>query len=276
MKRRTRTTRTNTARPNTVSLPGNPNVIVVMPAYNAEKTLERTVRDIPAGLASEVILVDDKSRDGTIALSKKLGLTTIAHNVNRGYGGNQKTCYDTALKHGADIVIMIHPDYQYDPSLAANMARPIAEGKVDFMLGSRIRNRKQALAGGMPLWKYIPNRALTWIENVILGLRMSELHTGYRAYSRKVLETVPYQANSNDYVFDSEFLVQARYFGFRFGETPVPIRYFDEASSPNFQRSLVYGLSTLGCLVRYLAKKARVYSSPIFVSQKQSAESPNA
>lgn len=249
-----------------IDLPGSPKVVVVMPAYNAEKTLEKTVRDIPEGLASEVILVDDRSNDGTIREARRLGLTTIAHEQNLGYGGNQKTCYDEALKRGADIVIMIHPDYQYDSSLAVNMVRPIAEGRADVMLGSRIRTREEALKGGMPIWKYIPNRFLTTVENIVLGLNMSEYHTGYRAYSRKVLETIPYHNFSNDFVFDTEFLVAARYFGFRFDETPVPVRYFDEASSINFMRSVTYGLSTLWCLVRYLSQRWHIKSSRLFVA----------
>lgn len=251
-----------------IDLPGHPKVIVVMPAYNAEKTIEKTVNDIPKGLASEIILVDDRSHDGTIREARRLGLTTIAHEDNQGYGGNQKTCYDEALKRGADIVIMIHPDYQYDSSLAVNMVRPIAEGRADVMLGSRIRSRAEALSGGMPVWKYIPNRFLTTVENMVLGLNMSEYHTGYRAYSRKVLETIPYHNFSNDFVFDSEFLVASRYFGFRFDETPVPVRYFDEASSISFKRSVTYGLSTLWCLVRYLSQKWGVKSSRLFVKQK--------
>ncbi len=229
-----------------------PKIIVVMPAYNAERTIEQTYRDIPKGLVDEVIVVDDASHDRTIAKAKSLGLTTVAHPENRGYGGNQKTCYATALKKGADIVVMIHPDYQYDATLTGEMIRPIEQGRYDIMLGSRIRTRDEALAGGMPGWKYLANRLLTALENIVLGLNLSEYHTGFRAFSARALEKLPLQRNSDDFIFDQEILVEAIARGMRIGEIPVPVRYFDEASSINFRRSVVYGLGILWLLMRYI------------------------
>lgn len=228
-------------------------VIVVMPAYNAEKTLENTYSDIPKDVIDEVIVVDDDSRDKTVEIAKKLKLPTFVHGKNSGYGGNQKTCYEQALKRGADIVVMIHPDYQYDASLTGYLITPIIEGRVDIMLGSRIRSREEAIAGGMPLYKYISNRVLTFIENIFLGLNLSEYHTGFRAYTRRVLETLPLRALSNDFVFDQEILISAHRAGFKIGEIAVPVRYFQEASSINFSRSLKYGLTILVTLVRYIS-----------------------
>lgn len=222
-----------------------PKIVVIMPAYNAEKTLEKTYMDLPKGLASEVILVDDASRDKTIKIAKKLKITTFIHPHNLGYGGNQKTCYWEALKRKPDIVVMIHPDYQYDATLTEELIRPISNGRCDIMLGSRIRSRSEALAGGMPLYKYLANRLLTLIENLALGLSLSEYHTGFRAYSGKALRKIPFQRFSNDFVFDQEILVWAARHGLKIGEIPVPVRYFPEASSINFCRSLKYGLETL-------------------------------
>jgi glycosyltransferase involved in cell wall biosynthesis len=227
-------------------------VIAVLPAYNAEKTLEKTVRDIPAGAVDEIILVDDASRDGTAALSRKLGLITIVHDKNRGYGGNQKTCYTEALKRGADIVVMIHPDYQYDARLTPYLTGLISAGVCDMVCGNRIRTREEALAGGMPPYKYFANRGLTLLENLITGQNLGEWHSGLRAYSRRVLETVPWELNSDDFVFDQQFLIQAACCGLRMGDIPVAARYFPEASSINFRRSMVYGLSTLLLLAQYL------------------------
>jgi len=227
-------------------------IIVVMPAYNAEKTLERTYNDIPKNTISEVIVVDDDSRDKTVEIAKRLKLSVVVHKKNLGYGGNQKTCYHEALNRDADIVVMIHPDYQYDAALTNYLIQPILEGRFDIMLGSRIRSRKEALAGGMPLYKYISNRILTFTENIILGLNLSEYHTGFRAYRKKVLEKVPLSDFSNDFVFDQEILISAHEAGFRIGEIAVPVRYFPEASSINFLRSVKYGLMILFTLLLYI------------------------
>lgn len=234
-------------------------VIAVLPAYNAEKTLQRTVEDIPPGSVQEIILVDDCSKDGTVALAKKLGLTVIQHERNLGYGGNQKTCYAEALKRGADIVIMIHPDYQYDARLTPIMTGLIKLGACDVVLGNRIRTRWEALEGGMPWWKYIANRALTGLENELTGQNLGEWHSGLRAYSREVLETIAWELNSDNFVFDQQFLVQAAACRFRLGDVPVAARYFEEASSINFRRSVVYGLSTLFLLFQYLLHTAGLW-----------------
>lgn len=226
-------------------------VIVVMPAYNAAKTLEKTYREIPKGSYDEVLVVDDASRDNTPEVARKLGLEVVVHKKNLGYGGNQKTCYSTALKNKADIVVMLHPDYQYDPKLLPLLVEPIKKGFFDVMLGSRIRSRKESLAGGMPIYKYISNRMLTIIENVVLGLNLSEYHTGYRAFSRDVLLKVPFRDFSNDFIFDTQILIGAHKKGFRIGEVAVPVKYFPDASSINFQRSVTYGLQTLWELVKY-------------------------
>lgn len=230
-------------------------VVVVMPAYNAEKTLEKTYKDIPKKSVDEVILVDDHSGDKTVALAKKLKLKVFVHKANQGYGGNQKTCYQQALKSGADIVIMLHPDYQYDPKLIPILIQPIKEGYFDVMLGSRIRTRAEALDGGMPVYKYIGNRFLTFMANIALGLSLSEYHTGYRAYSKAVLKKIPFKTFSNDFVFDQQFLIHAHKHGFKIGEIAVPVKYFPEASSINFRRSSTYGLMVMKEIGRYLLKK---------------------
>jgi glycosyltransferase involved in cell wall biosynthesis len=229
-----------------------PRIVAVMPAYNAATTLRATVADIPAGAVDEIILVDDASRDETVAIATELGLTVVRHERNKGYGGNQKTCYDEALRRGADIVVMIHPDYQYDSRLVPYVIGFIRDGVCDMVLGSRVRTRRETIESGMPVWKYISNRFLTLVENVVLGLNLSELHTGYRAYSRRVLETIPYHRNDDNFVFDSQVIAQAARFGFRIGEVPVPCRYMEEASSVNLRQGIVYGLGTLGVLVRYI------------------------
>jgi glycosyltransferase involved in cell wall biosynthesis len=238
-----------------------PKIVIVMPAYNAAKTLERTYADIPHDIVHHVILVDDVSRDETVEVARKLGLEVIAHRQNRGYGGNQKTCYDRALEWGADVVVMLHPDYQYDATRIPALVAPIVSGEKDLMLGSRFLG--DPLAGGMPRWKYISNRFLTGVENTAFGLHLSEYHTGLRAYSRRLLETIPYRLNSDDFVFDQDLIAQvvaAR--GFAIGEIAVPTRYFDEASSVNFKRSVVYGLSTLRVVGRYLLHRTGVRRSP--------------
>lgn len=216
-------------------------VAVVMPAYNAELTLEATVAELPDGFADELIVVDDGSRDDTAALARSMGLTVIEHSQNRGYGGNQKTCYAAALESGADIVIMLHPDNQYDARVAPVMATLIQLGICDVVLGNRIRTRAEALGGGMPLWKYVINRISTFSENLVLGQSLGDFHSGFRAYSREVLEAIPFERNSDDFAFDQEFLIQAINFGFKIGDVPVPVRYMEEASSISFKRSLRYG-----------------------------------
>ena len=234
-------------------------VIVVMPAYNAAKTLERTYRDIPHQMIDRIILVDDVSRDDTVAVASKLGLDVIIHRQNLGYGGNQKTCYDAALEAGADAVVMLHPDYQYDATRIPALVEPILEGTKDLMLGSRFLG--DPLAGGMPRWKYVSNRFLTGTENLAFGLHLSEYHTGFRAYSRQLLETVPYRLNSDDFVFDQELVAQAVAVHMRVGEIGVPTRYFEEASSVNFRRSVVYGLSTLKVVLRFMLHRTRLRRS---------------
>jgi glycosyltransferase involved in cell wall biosynthesis len=247
-------------------------VIIVMPAYNAAETLERTYRDIPAGTYDEIILVDDNSKDNTAEISRSLGIHTIVHTDNRGYGGNQKTCYTEALKRGADIVIMIHPDYQYDSRLVPYILGFLEIGICDIILGSRVRTRKEALDCGMPAYKYIFNRFLTTIENLVLGQNVSDFHTGYRAYTRAVLETIPFLKNSDGFVFDTEFLVQSVYFGFRIGSVPVPVRYFSEASSIDFSNSVVYGTKTLGALVKFVNQNLGIKSYPLFQRNDAGAE----
>lgn len=239
-------------------------VVVVMPAYNAEKTLRKTYSDIPKGVADEIILVDDGSHDKTVAIAKKLGIKTFVHPQNRGYGGNQKTCYSLALNEGADIVVMVHPDYQYDSTLTGEIVKPIKDYRFDIMLGSRIRTRKEALEGGMPLYKYIANRCLTILENMVLGQNLSEYHTGFRAFSKDVLTRLPFHKFSDDFVFDQEILISAIYSGFRIGEIAVPVRYFKEASQINFIRSTKYGLGTLYTLVKYSLASMNLYRSKIF------------
>jgi glycosyltransferase involved in cell wall biosynthesis len=240
-------------------------VIVVMPAYNAEKTLERTVRDIPQGSVDSIILVDDCSRDKTVEVAEKMGLKVIRHTENKGYGGNQKTCYREALAAGADIVVMIHPDYQYDARMVPHLAGIIKNGNCDVVLGNRIRTRGEALEGGMPVYKYFSNRFLTIVENLAMGQNLGEWHSGMRAYSRKALETIPWELNSDDFVFDCQFLVQAAGLGFRLGDIPVPARYFEEASSINFKRSTRYGLESLGTILRFYLHRWKLKKSPLFI-----------
>jgi glycosyltransferase involved in cell wall biosynthesis len=225
-------------------------VVVVLPAYHAARTLEQTVAEIPRDVVDEVILVDDASQDETVALARTLGITTLVHDRNLGYGANQKTCYKEALNRGADIVVMLHPDYQYSPRLVGAMAQMVASGHYDVVLGSRIL-AQDARAGGMPLYKYVANRVLTLVQNLLMGQKLSEYHTGFRAFSRRVLETLPLEANSNDFVFDNQILCQAIRAGFRVGEISCPARYFPEASSINFNRSVTYGFGVLRCAWQY-------------------------
>lgn len=230
--------------------------IIVLPAYNAALTLEKTIADLPPGCADKIILVDDASRDNTADLAEKLGLTVIRRQKNGGYGANQKTCYRAALEEGADIVVMIHPDYQYNPKVAPFMTGLIKENVCDVVLGNRIRTRREALAGGMPFYKYVSNRALTLAENVVTGQNLGEWHSGLRAYSRKTLETIRWEENSDDFVFDAQFLIQSAAAGLRIGDVPVQTKYFEEASSINFSRSVTYGLGSLYLLGRYALHKS--------------------
>lgn len=233
-------------------------VIAVMPAYNAEATLERTLAEIPAGAVDEIVLVDDASRDRTVELARSLGLAVVTREKNGGYGANQKTCYDEALRRGADIIVMIHPDAQYDGRLLPVLTRVIEAGVCDVVLGNRIRTRREVLSNGMPVWKYLANRTLTFLDNVVLGQNLGEFHTGFRAYSRRVLEAIPYRRNSDDFVFDQELLVQAVHFGFRLGDIPVPVRYMSEASSISFRRSVVYGAQCVLTLAAWVAHRAKI------------------
>jgi glycosyltransferase involved in cell wall biosynthesis len=248
-------------------------VIAVMPAYNAARTLERTLADIPPGAVDEIILVDDGSKDDTVAIARRLGLTVIVHEKNKGYGGNQKTCYREALARGAEYVVMIHPDYQYDSRVIGATIEFLQLGICDVMMGSRIRTRREALAGGMPAWKYIANRLLTITENVALGQNLGDFHSGYRAYRKEVLETIPFENNTDDFAFDTQFLAQAVYFNFKLGDIPVPVRYFDEASSINFRRCIKYGLTTLWVMAQYWLQKLHLANFAIF-GQKSAAPAP--
>ncbi len=225
-------------------------VCVVMPAYRAEATLRQTVAEIDRDVVDDVLLVDDASPDRTVAVARELGLHHVVHPKNRGYGGNQKTCYSEALARGADIVVMVHPDYQYSPKLVPAMAAMVASGHFDCVLGSRILG-VGARKGGMPFWKYLANRFLTFFENLLLGYKLAEYHTGYRAFSRRLLETLPLEENSDDFVFDNQMLAQALWFGFDIGELTCPTRYFAEASSINFRRSVKYGFGVLGTALQY-------------------------
>jgi glycosyltransferase involved in cell wall biosynthesis len=239
---------------------GGKRVCVVMPAYNAGKTLRQTTAEIDWNLVDDVILVDDASRDDTVKIARELGLHYLVHPRNRGYGGNQKTCYREALARGADIVVMLHPDYQYSPRLLPVMVGMIASGHFDCALGSRILGTG-ARHGGMPAWKYVANRFLTFIENLMIGYKLSEYHTGYRAFSRRLLETLPLEENSDDFVFDNQMLVQTLWFGFDIGEVTCPARYFEEASSIGFHRSVKYGFGVLATAVEYRLAKMGLRNS---------------
>lgn len=238
-------------------------ICVVLPAYNAELTLETTYTEIPKDIVDDIILVDDKSTDATVSVSKSLGIHTVLHEQNRGYGANQKTCYDAALARDAEVVVMLHPDYQYTPTLVTAMASMITSGQFDLVLGSRILGAG-ALKGGMPFYKYVANRGLTLLENFLLGHKLSEYHTGYRAWSRRALETVPYHVNSDDFVFDNQMIAQAVYYGLRVGEISCPTRYFPEASSINFWRSMTYGIGVLITAFQFRIQKMGLRDFAIF------------
>jgi len=241
----------------------NKRIVVVLPAYNAVRTLENTYQEIPLGIVDDVLLVDDKSRDDTVELANKLGIRTFIHDQNYGYGRNQKTCYKEALRLDADIIIMVHPDYQYTPKLITAMASMIAYDVYDVVLGSRIIGGG-ALSGGMPIYKYIANRFLTAVENMILNSKFSEFHTGYRAFSREILENLPLNENSDDFVFDNEMLAQIIYFGYRVGEVSCPTKYFEEASSISFGRSVKYGVGVLVTSMKSLLHRLRIRQDPLF------------
>ncbi|MFH1656288.1 MAG: glycosyltransferase family 2 protein [Candidatus Nealsonbacteria bacterium] len=242
----------------------NKKIIIVMPAYFAEKTLEKTYNDIPLEYRKNIIVVDDASKDKTVEVAKKLGLKTIVHKNNLGYGGNQKTCYKEALKMGADIVVMLHPDFQYDARMIPALVRPIEIGWLDFMMGNRVRSRKESLSGGMPVYKYLFNRSLTILENILLGQNLGEFHSGFRAYSAKVLKTLPFDKFSNDFVFDQQFIVSAVNAGFKIAEIPVQVRYFTGASSISFKRSVTYGLGAFFTVFQYLLKRWGFANPKIF------------
>ena len=243
----------------------HPNVVVVMPAYNAGRTLRMTYEELPKDTVNLVILVDDGSTDATLDVARQLGLQIFVHNRNYGYGANQKTCYTEALRAGADIVVMVHPDYQYDPTLVPDLIGPIVRGEADVVLGSRLKGGT-ALAQGMPWWKYVANRFLTGVENRVFKLNLSEFHTGYRAFRREVLETVNFGANSDSFVFDQEIIAQVVASGFRIAEIAVPTRYFPEASSASFVASTVYGLRILAVLFWYSMHRAGLRRSRRFDS----------
>jgi glycosyltransferase involved in cell wall biosynthesis len=245
-------------------MPNHGKTMVVMPAYNASQTLEAVLADIPKDCVDEILLVDDSSQDDTVAKARALGLQVIEHERNKGYGGNQKTCYATALQRGADFVVMLHPDDQYDARVIRAAVDIIRIGNCDVVLGNRIRTRHEALAGGMPLVKYLSNRTLTIVENMLSGQNLGEWHSGFRAYSRRVLETVPFQRNSDNFVFDSQFLVQCVHFGFKIGDVPVPVRYFEEASQISIRASSVYAMSTLWTFGRWFAHRWKIRRDPLF------------
>jgi glycosyltransferase involved in cell wall biosynthesis len=238
-------------------------IVVVLPAYNAARTLEKTYADIPKEKISKIILVDDVSQDQTVEVARSLGLSVVIHVQNRGYGGNQKTCYMEALKEGADVVVMLHPDHQYDSKLVPELVEPILSGRADMVMGSRILNGR-ALEGGMPSWKFLANRILTVAENIIYRTKLTDCHSGFRAYSRQLLTTVPFLLNSDDFVFDSQMIAQAVYMGFKIDEIPVQARYFPEASSVNFKVSTIYGLKTIGVMMRFLLQRLGLVRSRFF------------
>ena len=240
-------------------------IIVYLPAYNTARPLAMTLRAIPCPPTDEMIVVDDGSRDNTAQVGREMGATVIRHEKNAGYGAAQKTGFKAALDHGADVIVMVHSDFQYDPSLVPEIIAPIIEGKADACFGSRMHNKKSARAGGMPWWRFIANISLTFIEDSVLRLGLSEYHTGYRAYSRETLQRIPWELNSNNYVFDTEMIAELRACGFRVGEIPIPTRYSEESQSPTFLKSVRYGFSTLGVLVSYILHVTGLKRNPKFV-----------
>jgi glycosyltransferase involved in cell wall biosynthesis len=241
-----------------------PKVVIVMPAYNAAKTIQDTYKEIPQDYRKHVILVDDHSTDDTVSVAKKLGITVFEHPNNLGYGGNQKTCYWEALKLNPDVVVMLHPDYQYDASMIEELIQPILKGRYDFMFGSRIANKKSALEGGMPPIKYYVNRIVCLIQNILLGVNFTEHFSGYRAYSRKLLEKVPFQRFSNDFVFDQEMTISSINYGFGIGEIAIPTRYHDKASSIKFLKGTKFILEGFGTIGMYLLYKAGIINDRRF------------
>lgn len=244
-------------------------IIAVLPAYNAEKTLRKTYDDIPKEWVDDIILVDDASRDNTVKVSRSLGLKTFVHEKNLGYGGNQKTCYKEALRLGADIAVMIHPDHQYDPKAVPALLQPIIMGEADAVFGSRMMIPQRAREGGMPYWKYIANISLTKFENTILGLELTEYHSGFRAYSKKALASIPLHENSDNFVFDTEIIVQLKMGGFKIKEVPIKTRYFPDSSSVGFFKSCEYGLSIVGVMAKYLIHKIGVKKYPSFAIKSE-------
>ena len=247
-------------------------IIAVLPAYNAERTLKKTFDDIPKDWVDEIILVDDASRDLTVQVARELGIRTFVHAKNLGYGGNQKTCYREAIKLGADVAVMIHPDHQYDPKAIPGLIEPIVRGEADAVFGSRMIVRAHALRGGMPRWKFYANIILTKIENIVLGLELTEYHSGFRAYSRRMLESAPLERNSDNFVFDTEIIVQMKLAGFRIKEIPIETRYFSEASMIGFSKSIQYGVSIVLVLAKYIVERTGVYRYPQFAVTKSDAK----
>jgi glycosyltransferase involved in cell wall biosynthesis len=239
-------------------------MLVVMPAYNAERTLSKTYYKLPKEIIQEIVLVDDSSTDNTVKVARELGITVITHPVNKGYGANQKTCFNYALKKKCDIIAMIHPDYQYDPSILPYAVGFIYHGICDVIIGSRVRTRKETLQGGMPLYKYIANRILTALENIIFGQNLGDFHSGFRIYHRKVLEKIGYNLNSDDFTFDTEILAQAIYSGFKLGDVPIPTRYDRESSSINFTASVKYGFLTLAVMAKYILTRLKIFHFKMF------------
>lgn len=250
----------------------NKKVAIVIPAYNTEKTLEKTLMAIPVGAADEIIVVDDGSVDRTAEIARKNNVNLVQHEKNKGYGAAQKTGYRVALENGADIVVMVHSDFQYDPTLVPQMVQPIADGYADVCFGSRMHNKGSARAGGMVWWRFIANKALTLVEDSVFGLGLTEYHTGYRAYNRRMLKSTPFEKNSDNYVFDTEIFAQISLGNFQVAEIPIPTRYFEDSQSPNFRKSVEYGFMTLNVLIKYILQKFKIKSFPNFIINKQDNE----